>query len=132
PRAHSESREDSAQHFVILAYQHIGADSLPQGNIDIETFAAHITELKAGGYTVLPLRVAVERLKARKPFPDKSVVITFDGAWRETAQNAFPLLDAENMPYTVFIASDMAENQTNSHLSWPEIIKLRNKKRVDI
>lgn len=118
---------------VIFAYQRVGEDASPLGNLDIDTFIAHVNELKAGKYNVLPVAEIVQRVRtANNPLPPHTVGITFDGAWKQTMQNAAPLLDAENIPYTVFFATDMAAEDTGTHLTWQELKQLARKKNVTL
>ncbi|HLT76966.1 MAG TPA: chitin deacetylase, partial [Ferrovibrio sp.] len=45
----------AADHAAILMYHRFGEDSVPSTNIRLEQFDAHIAELTAGRYSVLPL-----------------------------------------------------------------------------
>ena len=113
---------------VIFVYQRIGDDSLPQGSISLDQFKEHIKELKTGGYNVLPLPKIIDALKGGDTLPQKTVGITFEGAYTTTLSAAVPLLDEAEIPYTVFYASDMAEGGSPSHMTWKQLKDLKKDK----
>lgn len=57
--------------------------------------------LKKGGYSVLPLDVALQRLRT-ETLPRLSVVITFDDGTYDFYQQAFPRLKSYGFPATVY------------------------------
>jgi peptidoglycan/xylan/chitin deacetylase (PgdA/CDA1 family) len=109
---------------VIFMYQRIGEDIVPQGNISVEQFKAHINELRKGGYSILPLAKIIEAAKNGDPLPPKTVAITFDGAYQGTLAIAVPLLAEAQMPFTIFFATDALDNDTYGHITWDQIRKL--------
>jgi peptidoglycan/xylan/chitin deacetylase (PgdA/CDA1 family) len=113
---------------VVFAYQRIGDDSVPQGSISVDQFKEHIRELKTGGYTVLPLGKIVDALKTGGTLPEKTVGISFDGAYASTLAAAVPLLDEAEMPFTVFFATDNAEGGVPSHMGWKQLKDLKKDK----
>jgi len=117
---------------VIFAYQRVGEDSVPQGNISLERFKEHITELIKGGYSVLPLPRIIDALKNGETLPSKTVGITFEGAYQATIAVTAPLLEDANLPFTVFFASDMADGGNHLHMNWNQIKKLRKNERVSL
>ncbi len=117
---------------VIFVYQRVGEENLPQSSISTEQFREHIKELQADGYTVLPLRTVINAIKAGEPMPQHAVAITFEGGWKTTLQNAIPVMEQAGLPYTVFYASDMADNNNASHMTWRDLKTLRKSKLADI
>lgn len=124
--AYAIAADDSAA--VIFLYQRVGDDSVPQSNVTLEQFEEHIRELKDDGYSVLPLEKVIDAAKSGAPLPQKTVAITFDGAYQSTLQNAIPVLEREGYPYTVFYASDLIDAETPGHLSWAQLKKLDKNK----
>ena len=82
-----------ASNAAIFVYQRIGDDSVPQANISVDKFKAHIKELTAGGYNVVPLGKVIDALKAGEELPQNTVALTFDGAFMSTFNNAVPLME---------------------------------------
>jgi peptidoglycan/xylan/chitin deacetylase (PgdA/CDA1 family) len=113
---------------VIFVYQRIGDDAIPQSSISLEQFREHIKELKTGGYTVLPLPKIIEAVKDGDKLPPKTVGITFEGAYTTTLNNAVPLLDEAELPFTVFFSSDMADGTSPTHMTWKQLKDLKKDK----
>lgn len=117
---------------VIFTYQRVGEDSVPQGNISVEQFKEHITELTKDGYAVLPLPTIIDALKNGGNLPSKTIGITFDGAYQATLNTVLPVLEEAGFPFTIFFASDMAEGGSPAHMNWSQIKKLRKNKLVSL
>jgi peptidoglycan/xylan/chitin deacetylase (PgdA/CDA1 family) len=60
--------------------------------------------LRETGYRTLSLEQAANLLRRGAPFPDLSVVITFDDGYRTVYDEAFPILKQHDMLATVFLA----------------------------
>jgi len=130
--AHAASISADRASAVIFVYQRVGEEAMPQSSISIEQFREHIRELKTDGYTVLPLKTIIKALKSGEQLPQRAIAITLEGGWKSTLQNAVPLLQEANLPYTVFYASDMADNNAPSHMSWRDMKALRKNKLADL
>jgi len=68
-------------------------------------FAEQMRLLRTEGFRVLPLAAVAEHLEAGRPFPERSVAITFDDGFADNHRNAFPVLAREGLPATVFLAT---------------------------
>ncbi len=117
---------------VIFMYQRIGEESVQQSNISVDQFKEHLNELKKDGYSVLPLAKIIDAAKNGDPLPPKTVAITFEGAYQATLANAMPLLEDAQMPFTVFFASDAADNANTGHMTWDQIKALKKDKLVTL
>ena len=124
--------EEDKETAVVFVYQRVGEDTVPKSNISIEKFKEHIQELRNGGYSILSLSKIIDALKNGDVLPPKSIGITFDGAYRATLSNVLPLLEDAQIPFTVFFASDMADNGNHAHMSWDQLVKLQKNKRVSL
>lgn len=110
---------------VVLMYHRFGEDRYPSTNIRLEQFDAHIEELVAGGYTVLPLSQIIERLKAREPLPPQTVAITVDDAYKSVFTEGWPRLKAAGLPMTLFVATDPVDSGSSNYMNWDEIRQLQ-------
>lgn len=117
---------------VIFVYQRIGEDSVPQSSIPADQFKLHLAELKAGGYTVLPLGKVIDALKSGGNLPPKTVAITFDGAWLPTLTTAIPLLEEAKFPFTVFFSADQADAAAPGHMGWAQLKSLKKNKLASL
>jgi peptidoglycan/xylan/chitin deacetylase (PgdA/CDA1 family) len=112
---------------VIFAYRHFGDGADPSGTIAIEPFEAHLSELKSGGYTVLPVPEIVAALRDNKPLPDHTVGITIDDAHASVYAIAWPRLRAAGLPFTLFVAPDTVEATSGgARMSWAQLRELAN------
>lgn len=107
---------------VILAYHRIDEPEHSQSSLSFEQFAQHIKEIQNGSYTVLPLPEIIAALKESRELPTKTIAITFEGGYRSTYQNAIPLLIENDLPFTIFIASESAK--ITNHLNWKTLKKI--------
>lgn len=74
--------------------------------VEPETFREHIRQLKQL-FTILPLSEWVDRRNSGKSLPTNSCAITFDDGWADNYQYAFPIIQQEQVPTTLFAVSDM-------------------------
>lgn len=118
---------------VIFAYQRIDEDSVAHGNLSLERFREHIQELRTGGYHVLPLPDIIAAMQEdHGVLPEKTVGITFDGAYLPTINTAAPLLRAAGFPFTVFFSSDQADAKSSHHMSFDQLKDLKKDKLVTL
>ena len=73
--------------------------------VPVEEFERQMRFLKRH-FTIVPLREAVSRIQSGTPFPSRAAAVTFDDGYRNNAEQAFPLLQRLNIPFTVFVATD--------------------------
>lgn len=116
---------------VILNYNRIGENAYPDENLRLEQFEAQLNVLKNGGYTILPVPDIVSALKNETTLPDKTIGITFDGAYRSAFEKAMPLLIADRIPFTVFFSSEKADGGDDQHMLWKDLKSLRRYDFVD-
>lgn len=108
---------------VIFAYFAVGNDDNPSGSVTKDQFARQIEEIATGGYTVKPLPEIIDTFTNTKSLPDKTIVLTFDGADKSIIDNALPLLEKNKLPFTVFIPADRIGQP--AFLSWEDLRDLK-------
>lgn len=121
-------QDDSAA--VIFAYHRIGEDSFPATSISMESFAAHIQELKTGGYNIMPVPEIVAAQKAGKKLPPFTVGVTFDGGYKSVMTQAAPLLLKNDIPFTIFLPPDRLDSQSSAYMDWNDAEHLGRNKLV--
>ena len=117
---------------VIFAYQRIGEDLYPANNLGTDQFRLHIQELSNGDYNIAALPDVIAALQSGAELPDKTVVLTFNGAYQSALKNAIPLLLDRNIPFTVFFSPDQAEGKNPEYMNWSELKKLRRYNQVTV
>jgi peptidoglycan/xylan/chitin deacetylase (PgdA/CDA1 family) len=93
------------QRLLILCYHGVALEDehlwRPGLYMQPQTLERRLELLKEGGYSVLPLDEALQRLRAGT-LPRQSVVITFDDGTYDFYRQAFPLLKTYGFPATVY------------------------------
>ncbi|TQV71759.1 polysaccharide deacetylase family protein [Exilibacterium tricleocarpae] len=74
--------------------------------VEPETFGHHLRQLQRH-FTLIPLREWIDRWSADRPLPAKACAITFDDGWADNYEYAFPILQREQVPATLFAVSHM-------------------------
>lgn len=111
----------NASSAVILQYHHV-SDSTPAiTSVTPDVFKQHLDYLEKNNFNVLPLTEATEALQNGKSLPEKSVVITFDDAYLNIYENAFPLLKEKGWPFTIFVATAPVDKNYGKFLNWKQI-----------
>lgn len=111
---------------VILIYHRFGEDDVPSTNIRIAQFEEQLSELKAGGYSVLPLAEVLDAFETGRDLPERTVVLTVDDAYLSFAEAAWPRLKAHGFPVTLFVATDPVDQGLARYLDWDGIRRLRD------
>ena len=106
---------------VILQYHHISHDTPHSTSITPELFKQHLDYIQDNQFNVISLDDFVSALRDKKPFADKSVLITFDDGYRSIYDQAFPLLKRKGFPFTVFVNTQPIGHNLNQFMSWQEL-----------
>lgn len=115
---------------AILAYNRIGEDNFLQTSLREQDFKTHIEEIISNNYNVVPLPELITSLKNGQHLPDKTIAITFEGAYKSAFIKAMPLLLEADIPFTIFYASSNASVESGEYMSWNDLKSLRRNKNV--
>lgn len=105
----AEYRADEDNGAVVLMYHHIVPDDLidsaaNKGNnavIGLSQFEEEMAYLADNGYTTLLMSEVDTILQSSLPFPEKSVVITFDDGYESNYTLAYPVLQEHSLKATI-------------------------------
>ncbi|HCH23210.1 MAG TPA: polysaccharide deacetylase [Oceanospirillaceae bacterium] len=117
----------AAQHVNLLLYHHVNADTPRSTSLSPKEFAAHMAYLHDQGYHVVDLAQAINKIKAGQELPDKSIAITFDDAWRSIYDNALPIMEKYNYPFTVFVNTDPIDERNKMSMTWDMLRELKQR-----
>lgn len=94
---------------TVLAYHLVGAGTDSPVDLPAETFRRQMEELRESGAETVPLSRAVAALEAGVPLERDLVAITFDDAYRNFDERARPVLEALDLPSTLFVPTDFVD-----------------------
>ena len=99
-----------AQDVIVLAYRNIVDKYTPDVDpLDVTLFDLEdqLASLMAHGATVISIDRLYDHLAKGKAIPSKSVVITFEDGCQSVLDKAVPILNKNQIPFTVFVRSDL-------------------------
>ena len=108
----------AADHFNTLLYHHVSDVTPRSTSLSPDEFAAHMAYLHDNNYAVVDLGEAISAVQAGMPLPEKSIVITFDDAWKNIYTNALPILEKYAYPYTIFVNTDPIDQGNRFAMTW--------------
>lgn len=111
----------------ILMYHHVSEDTPRVTSVTPEEFESHLQYLQENNFNVISLLQAVESIEENLPLPDKAVVLTFDDAYLNLYESAAPLLDEYEMPWTLFVSTEVILENPSSFMSWEQLRELHSR-----
>jgi peptidoglycan/xylan/chitin deacetylase (PgdA/CDA1 family) len=123
---------DTALNVPILCYHNLNPTVAGSMNMTPQKFEAQIKWIKDNGFTIIPLKEAVEYLNGKRAsLPPKSVVITADDGWQSVYTYMFPIVKKYNIPVTLFIYPQTISNGKHA-MTWDELKALQQTGFFDI
>lgn len=123
---------DNTVNIPIICYHNFNPTVPGSMNITPQKFEAQLRWLKDNGYTVIPLKEAVEYLQGKRAsLPSKPVVITADDGWQSAYTYMFPLVRKYHVPVTLFIYPQTI-SQGKHAMTWAELKELQQTGLFDI
>ncbi len=106
---------------VVLQYHHVSSTTPPSTSISPADFSAHMQHLADAGVPVLPLSRVVAALQLKQQLPEQAVSITFDDAYLNIFETAWPILQSHGFPFTIFVATDLVGTNDRLYMSWTQL-----------
>lgn len=106
---HGAGGEPRARALRVLCYHAIadlaGYPEMEPYGVPADTFRDHLTTLKRSGYRFVTADEVLRFLDGRGGLPRHALLLTFDDCYRDLAESAMPLLEAEGIPTVAFAVS---------------------------
>ena len=116
----------SASSAVILVYHRFGEGQFPSTSIRMEQFKSHLLELRRKRYNIIPITEIIQKTNNREKLPDFTIGLSIDDAYSSVYEKAWPLLREANIPFTLFISTDVVDRQATGYMSWDQIRELKS------
>lgn len=128
----SRSATETNPRVPILLYHRFGPVASDGMTLTTAVFASQLKVIRAGGYTVIPLRQLVDYLQVHGPaLPSRAVVITADDGHRSIVTDMAPLVKAYGFPATLFIYPSAISNAKWA-MTWADLETLQSSGLFDI
>ena len=114
---------------VILMYHSVGEKATaldgygPKLSVSRDAFRKQMKFLRDRNYKVIPLEEFIERIKAGKKIPSRTVAITFDDGLKNNFTDAYPILKEYSLPATIFVITDSVGKE--KFLTWSDMITMQ-------
>lgn len=119
------ARETTTSNAVVFMYHRFGENKYPSTNIRIPQFIEQLDYLQREGFTFYPLSKIVEAFKDKKMLPDKVVALSVDDAYLSVYENAFPILKARKIPFTIFISTESVDKKHRNYMNWEQLREMQ-------
>jgi len=103
----------------VLVYHNFSNKKSDKTAVGQDDFEAQMKYLKQNGFHVVSIDQLLNFIDYKEQLPEKSIVITFDDAWRSIFDIALPILIKYNFPATFFIYTDFIGG--GKAMTWKQI-----------
>jgi peptidoglycan/xylan/chitin deacetylase (PgdA/CDA1 family) len=117
----------AADHAVILQYHNFSDETPPITSVGLDAFIQHLDLLESTGFTVWPLPAIIDSLNAGAQLPDRCAAITVDDAYENFLTGALPILEARNLPSTLFVPTGAVDDNYRGYLDWDQLRLLKER-----
>ncbi len=100
------------QTLSILMYHKVNDIPDNPTTVPVARFDQQLERLSELGHEVVSLEAVLDRYTTGAPLPEKAVLITFDDGYRDTFENALPVLQKYGFPAVIFIPVAYMDDET--------------------
>lgn len=116
----------------VLCYHNLNPTKPGSMNLTPARFESQIKWLKDNGFTIIPLKEAVDYLQGKRDsLPPKAVVVTADDGWKSVYTYMYPIVKKYQIPVTLFIYPQTISTGKNA-MTWDELKELQHTGLFDI
>lgn len=112
-------KADGYQTVPVLVYHNFSLKKSDKTAVSQDDFEAQMKYLKQNGYHVVSLDQLLDFIEYKEQLPEKSIVLTFDDAWRSIYEIALPILIKYGFTATFFIYTDFIGG--GKAMTWKQI-----------
>lgn len=109
---------------VVFMYHRFGESRYPTTSVTMEQLEAHLAEIAAGGYNIVPLHDIITAFRKNQALPDRTIALSIDDAFMSLYDRAWPVLAKAGIPFTLFVATDAIDAKRFGYMSWAQLREL--------
>lgn len=114
-------QENSHTSVVFLMYHHVSEHTPRSTTVSPQELREHLAYLQEHDFHIISIHDAIAGLQRDQALPDKAVVLTFDDAYQDIFTNGFPILKEFQVPWTLFVTTDVIGEQAGTYMSWEQL-----------
>jgi len=104
-------------HRVLPITDQLRSSEQPGMIVSPQLLQQHLLTIQRLGATFMHLDEWIALDQAGKTVPKLTVAITFDDGWRDNYEHAYPILQQQEIPFTIFLVTKVIGR---GHAFWPE------------
>jgi peptidoglycan/xylan/chitin deacetylase (PgdA/CDA1 family) len=105
----------------IFVYHRFGDVKYKSTSTSVKELRKEFNYLKDNGYTVVPLKKIVDKLRAKQDIPDKWVALTIDDSYKSFYQNGLPIFKEFGYPFTLFVYVKATDKRYGDFMTWEQV-----------
>lgn len=90
-------------------------------SIDPAVFREQMAFLKAQGYETIDMYDMLDAIVNGRELPSNPIILTFDDGYRDSYENAYPILTEFGFKGTFFIPTEFVDRGFEAYMTWPMI-----------
>ena len=106
---------------VVLVYHRFSDEGPKSTSTSPDVFKKHLTYLKDNEFSVLPLKIVINKLQSKERLPLNCVSLTADDGFLSIYKEAFPLLTQFQFPMSVFVSTNAIDKNYESMMTWSQL-----------
>ena len=126
PIYHSISKTINDNGASVFMYHRIGESKYPSTNVTIEQFDQHIDYISKNNFNIISLNEVLSIVLHDENFVKNTVSFSVDDAYESFYFNGWPKFRDNNIPVTLFISTEIINNNTNGYMTWDQIRNFLN------
>src|SRR5262249_55503165 len=87
----------------VLMYHKVNDTPENPTTVSVGAFDEQLSQLRGLGFEVVDLDAVIDHYTLGRPLPHKALLITFDDGYRDTLENAMPVLQKHGYPAVIFV-----------------------------
>jgi peptidoglycan/xylan/chitin deacetylase (PgdA/CDA1 family) len=105
---------DGEAHRALRVLMYHKVNDIPDNptTVPVGRFDEQLAQMLELGYQAVGLEEVLDYYTDGKPLPEHAVLITFDDGYRDTLENALPVLQKHNCPAVIFVPVAYMEDET--------------------